>query len=259
MAEAFFHYDRVASSYDQPQHQVFYGHLAEKLCILAKKHVQPRSILDLGCGTGISTREIVKHFPKAEVTALDRSLSMLALAQKKEELKASSFCHGRSRDLTHLNKRFDLIIANMSFHWLSLEDRLALRDALREKGLLAVSFPLITSFTKREGNKLLFTIFRRFKKMDPAWRPFRGRRGLNWNELASLPGLAPLYLQPYCMEESFRRGSELLEALRVRGVFFSFFGDQAALAEEHARSILADAAPVSHFWPLGLAILGRNT
>ncbi len=255
MAEAFLHYDQVASSYDQPRHHFFYGHLAEKLCIMAKKHVQPESILDVGCGTGISTVEIIKHFPGAEVTALDRSLSMLDLARKKEDIGAATFCYGQTKDLRVSEKRSDLIIANMSYHWLSSGDRLALRDAVKEKGILVMSFPLIMPFPKKEGNSLLLTIFRRLKEIQPAWHPLRGTRGLNWNEVVrGLPGLVPIRFERYCMEERFRRASDFLEVLRVRGVFFGFFGNRAAVAEKVARALLRKDEAISYTWPIGIAI-----
>lgn len=259
MAEAFLHYDQVASSYDQPRHHFFYGHLAEKLCILAKEHVQPESILDVGCGTGISTVEIVKYFPGAEVTALDRSPSMLELARKKEDIRTVTFCYGQTKNLPISEKRFDLIIANMSYHWLSPGDRLALRDALKENGVLVMSFPLIMSFSKKEGNSLLLTIFRRLKEMQPAWHPFRGTRGLNWNEVVrGLPGLVPIRFERYCMEERFRRASDFLEVLRVRGVFFGFFGNKAAAAENIARALIREGEAISYAWPIGIAIFRRE-
>jgi SAM-dependent methyltransferase len=259
MAEAFLHYDHVASSYDQPRHHFFYGHLAKKLCILAKKHVQPESILDAGCGTGISTVEIIKHFPGAEVTALDRSPSMLELARKKEDIRTVTFCYGQTKDLPISETRFDLIIANMSYHWLSPGDRLVLRNALKENGVLVMSFPLIMPFPKKEGNSLLLTIFRRLKEIQPAWHPFRGTRGLNWNEVVrGLPGLVPIRFERYCMEERFRRASDFLEVLRVRGVFFGFFGNKATAAENVARALLQEGEAISYAWPIGIAIFRRE-
>ncbi len=258
MAEAFLHYDRVADCYDQPRHRSFYGHLAERLCIFSTNYVQPESVLDIGCGTGISTIEIIRHFPHAEVTAADRSLSMLAVAQKKEDTKIVSFCHGGIKDIAHLNKTFDLIVANMSLHWLPFEDRLALRDVLKENGILAVSFPLIAPFRKREGNRLLLSIFRRLRKTDPAWRPFHDMRGLSWKEIETLPGFSPIHLEPYYMEERFGTGSEFVEVLKVRGVFFSLFGNRAALAEEYALEMLPENTSISYCWPAGIAVVRQD-
>lgn len=259
IVEAFLHYDQVASSYDQPQHGLFYGHLAEKLCILSKEYIRPKSVLDIGCGTGISTMEIIKHFPHAEVTALDRSSSMLARAQNKEDIKTAAFCCGQAIDLVVSDKEFDLIVSNMSFHWLSFEDRLVLKDALKEGGVLAISFPLVVPFQKKEGNSLLLNIFHKLKKGESGWRPFRGTRGLTWDKIkGSLPGLVPTHLEPYYMEEKFGKRSEFIEVLRVRGVFFALFGGKAALAEKYAREILPDNAVISYLWPLGMAIFGRD-
>ena len=43
----------------------------------------PRQIVDLGCGPGTSTRMLVDRFPGAEITGVDISDSMLAVAAKR--------------------------------------------------------------------------------------------------------------------------------------------------------------------------------
>ena len=56
-------------------------------------------ILDLCCGTGLSTEAIVACYPDAEVTGLDLSAGMLAVARKKPALRHVRFVQGDAMDL----------------------------------------------------------------------------------------------------------------------------------------------------------------
>ena len=58
------------SRYPDLQHQAYYLTLDEKLCA-APLDPQTKSILDLGCGTGIWAIDIAKQFPSAKVIAMD--------------------------------------------------------------------------------------------------------------------------------------------------------------------------------------------
>lgn len=254
------HYDSAAACYDDPRHRFFYGHLAEVLCDLSKAYIQPKRILDIGCGTGISTSEIKKKFRRAEIVALDESLPMLAIAKEKESNAGVVFRHDQARSITRLPGQFDLILASMSFHWLCNADRLALQKALHENGILAMSFPLCIPLKRKgDGNHLLIRVFRELKRTDPEWRPERGTRGLNWRGMGkALPGLKLIHSSSYYMEEEFQQGLDFLSALRVRGVFSSLFGKKAFTAEESAAGKICDGR-ISYFWPIGFAILCRES
>jgi ubiquinone/menaquinone biosynthesis methyltransferase len=51
-------------------------------------------LLDLCCGTGLSTVALRETYPAAEITALDASSGMLAQAQKRRELRSVEFVLG---------------------------------------------------------------------------------------------------------------------------------------------------------------------
>ena len=51
--------------------------------LLSRVPGAPRRIVDLGCGPGTSTRMLVDRFPDAEITGVDVSQSMLAVAAKR--------------------------------------------------------------------------------------------------------------------------------------------------------------------------------
>ncbi len=260
MSEGSLHYDRVASGYDQPRHRFFYGHVAEILCILARDYIRPRTILDVGCGTGVSTVELRKYFPWAEIVALDKSLPMLTIAKKKNMGKSVLFHHGTAENIVQPTRKSELILASMSFHWLSSQERLALAEALPENGVMAVSFPLNMAVKRKEGNRVLLEAFREIKRSSRDWRPSRSTRGLTWNDLRkSLPGLQLLHADSYCMEEEFKKREDLIEVLRVRGALCGLFGEKADLAEDYLRRAMPEDVSVSYVWLVGIAILGRDS
>jgi ubiquinone/menaquinone biosynthesis C-methylase UbiE len=73
-------------------------------------------ILDLCCGTGLSTEAVVAAFPKATVVGLDASGGMLDLARKKKEMAAVTFVLGDAMnpgpalELAHVGGPFDGIL-----------------------------------------------------------------------------------------------------------------------------------------------------
>lgn len=79
--------------------------------------VQPRRILDLGCGTGSTTLMLKQAFPQAEVIGLDLSAYMLVMA----ELKAASagldivWRHGNAEKTAFPDASFDLVTASLLF------------------------------------------------------------------------------------------------------------------------------------------------
>jgi ubiquinone/menaquinone biosynthesis C-methylase UbiE len=57
-----------------------------------------RRVLDLCCGTGLSTEPLVHLYPMAEITGLDLSEGMLEEARKKESLHSVTFVAGNAMD-----------------------------------------------------------------------------------------------------------------------------------------------------------------
>ncbi len=78
-------FDRVAGRYDlltgmNPGYKKHLRWSAERMRMGAGQDVK---LLDLCCGTGLSTEALVKTYPRAEITGLDASAGMLAVAAKK--------------------------------------------------------------------------------------------------------------------------------------------------------------------------------
>ncbi|HIK42219.1 class I SAM-dependent methyltransferase [Thermoleptolyngbya sp. M55_K2018_002] len=94
--------------------------------LLERVQGNPRRILDLGCGTGTSTRMLKRAFPQAEVIGLDLSPYMLAVAEDKAKGDSRSDPYGNRLDIQFVHQNaeqtgfpdasFDLVTATLLFH-----------------------------------------------------------------------------------------------------------------------------------------------
>jgi malonyl-CoA O-methyltransferase len=77
--------------------------------------IQPKVVLDIGCGTGVATMELAERYPEAQVIALDFALPMLQETRKRGS-SPSCLC----ADLEHLpmaDDSVDLIYSNAAIQW----------------------------------------------------------------------------------------------------------------------------------------------
>jgi len=86
--------------------------------LIDKIQGQPRRILDLGCGTGTTTRLLKQAFPTAEVIGLDLSPHMLVVADDKARQAnlTISWVHGNAEHTPFPTASFDLVTASLLFH-----------------------------------------------------------------------------------------------------------------------------------------------
>jgi malonyl-CoA O-methyltransferase len=111
------HFDRAAKNYDAAailQREVG-QRLYERLDYIT---IQPKTVLDLGCGTGFLTQKLLKQYPKAELIALDIAVNMLKETQKcggwfrKPKLVCAD-----AEALPLKNASVDLMISNLMLQW----------------------------------------------------------------------------------------------------------------------------------------------
>lgn len=106
-------------------------------------------ILEIGCGTGILTRDIQRRWPAAELVVTDLSPEMLAKAAK-GGLVAGRFLTMDGEAPVFEGEWFDLILSNLAFQWFDrLEDAIArLTKLLRPGGSLIFSTMGAGSFAR---------------------------------------------------------------------------------------------------------------
>jgi malonyl-CoA O-methyltransferase len=130
-------FDRASGTYDAAaavQGEIR-SRLLERLDIV---RLQPTAVLDLGAGTGHSSRELKRRYPAAQVIALDSSLSMLRASASQQRFlrKFSPVCADAHR-LPLRSQSFDLVLSNLLLEWCHDPDAVFAEAArvLRPKGL----------------------------------------------------------------------------------------------------------------------------
>lgn len=97
-------------------------------------------ILDIGCGTGYLTEQILSCYPNARITAVDIAPGMIEYAREKFFGKNVEF-HCLDIEETAFNKKYNLIISNATFQWVNnFEETIEkLGCMLENNGVLAFS------------------------------------------------------------------------------------------------------------------------
>lgn len=112
--------------------------LIKKACV-----VNPKKIIDIGCGPGNSTAVLKEMFPDADILGVDYSDNMLEKAKSKYPDLSFMKCDA-GNDLRNFNERFDLVFSNACIQWIPNHKEL-IRDMLHilsENGTLAVQAPI---------------------------------------------------------------------------------------------------------------------
>jgi malonyl-CoA O-methyltransferase len=108
---------RAAADYDDVavlQHEVG-RRMIERLDTM---RIAPRTILDIGCGTGLATAALMKRYPAAQVVALDFALPMLERARRRGRWLRRPRCLCADLDgLPLADQSIDLVFANAALQW----------------------------------------------------------------------------------------------------------------------------------------------
>ena len=134
-------FDRAAQSYDAAA--VLQREVGERLLErLDLVRMQPERVVDLGCGTGKITEQLLKRYKKAQVTGLDLALSMVQMTRTKGGWlrRPGGIC----ADVAQLPLKpdsVDMMISNLMLQWCNDLPAVfsELAQALRPEGLLMFS------------------------------------------------------------------------------------------------------------------------
>lgn len=80
--------------------------------------INPRYILDLGCGPGRYSAALKKYYPNAKIVGLDLAFMMLNQAQSRQGwFRKWSLVNGDMMHMPFSDGLFDLVFANQVIHW----------------------------------------------------------------------------------------------------------------------------------------------
>jgi len=108
--------------------------------ILKSLDIKPKVITDIGCGTGLFTKELKNAYPQAKICAVDVSLKML------EEIKKGNFADEiLALEALDYKQKVDLITLHFSLQWMTpLEETIA--HCLKQAKWVAIVVPVSESF-----------------------------------------------------------------------------------------------------------------
>jgi len=185
--------------------------VAEEDLATSSQHVS-RSFFELGCGTGLLTRLLLKQYPENEIDALDLSPEMIGVAKQLcvEDPNVNFFVGDLSS--FSANKRYALVASSSALHWFrDLESVFnQLRSLLDRHGLFA--FSLMIDGTLSELHELRRELF-------PAKIPIRSLP-TDESVLRDLEacGFRICNHQVHTYKQYFADGTAMLKAIKELGV-----------------------------------------
>lgn len=101
----------------------------------------PKTIVDIGCGPGNSTKVLRDIFPDANIIGIDNSPNMIKKAKAEHSDIDFRLCDALSFD-----GKYDLLFSNACLQWIPSHDTLipSLMDKLNDGGVFAVQIPMNT-------------------------------------------------------------------------------------------------------------------
>ncbi len=86
--------------------------------LAAVNHLEPASIVDLGCGPGGLTATLLERWPRAHIAGIDASDEMIAHAQRRAVPGRLEFERGDVRSW-RARQPVDLLLSNACLHWIA--------------------------------------------------------------------------------------------------------------------------------------------
>ncbi len=134
-------FGKSAKTYDN------YAEIQNQVALTLNKQINksaPENILEIGCGTGLLSTEIVKKYPDANFTFTDNSKAMLGTAEQK---LCKQFPKQKAQFTFEIlnpekgmgpqhQEKYDLIISSMAIHWFNdiLNSLKSIQSALTQTG-----------------------------------------------------------------------------------------------------------------------------
>lgn len=81
-----------------------------------ENHQQPRTVLDLGCGTGYATAKLQNIFPVTQLVSIDLAEGMLQHCRQTQGQNLQLVC-ADAEQLPFANASFDLLFSSLAIQW----------------------------------------------------------------------------------------------------------------------------------------------
>lgn len=134
-------FGKSAKTYDN------YAEIQNRVALTLNNQInelQPKKILEIGCGTGLLSTEIIKKYPTANFTFTDISIKMLETAEQKlceqfpkqKENFTFKILNPEKNMGAETQEKYDLIISSMAIHWFNdiLNSLKSIQAALTQTG-----------------------------------------------------------------------------------------------------------------------------
>jgi ubiquinone/menaquinone biosynthesis C-methylase UbiE len=129
-------FGRIAKEYEKGRRAYDFNAM-EYVCALIRKasNKDHPLVLDLGCGTGISTRQLYQN--RIQVVGCDKDEKMIDVARKHDS--SIVYTVGDSQDLRFCKDYFDAVTAFGAFHWFTdVESIVNIQHVTKRRGIFAV-------------------------------------------------------------------------------------------------------------------------
>jgi len=240
-------YQQRAGDYDSSErNRRFYRHWAQS-CVADLSALPDARVLELGCGSGISTEVFVETLDSRSYCGIDACAAMLNIARAKPALGDVTFRESPAETLPLGDASVDLVLSSFAFHWFQPEA--ALREIARvlaPGGRVRLLIPsLVKGHCPEAGNGLLRRHFVRAVRSGKT-SPNRSI-GLSLEDIVAPATAAQLEVamgRSVEWVEDFESESEFWLTLESRGSLEAIFGPD--FAPPTAES--APAVPLSLRW-----------
>ena len=111
-------YDDLADSYNDIIYRCAprYEEMHQTMLEYIPSDLEPRQILDLGCGTGNLTLRVLEMFPETQVTALDLSEEILGVCRRQCGDDRITYLQQDFGQLDLPDSGFDLVVSSIAIH-----------------------------------------------------------------------------------------------------------------------------------------------
>lgn len=138
----------------------YYLKLLEQFSQDLPTNLNPKHIMDLGCGNGNITNKLLKLYPKAHYTLLDASDNMLELCKAQFGSHNKTYVQSYFQDYEFPILQFDMVVAGFSIHHCNAKDKQRLLKhiykSLKPNGVFMCSDLMVDKNTKEHEILLEF-------------------------------------------------------------------------------------------------------